>query len=118
MAFSDDKRAVALAIFHLFERFLGFVGGHDFFKRLLFDIAEDPFFAGTVAGRYVAPWVDEEEIGQCAARRAIAAFVATQTAVDRAVEEGATVVLESVFKASWTSAGLLRIARAGQGHLR
>ena len=82
MTLGDDERAVAVACLHFLESLLGLVAIHDFLEALLLDVAHNPLLARAIAGRHIAPWVDEEEVGQGTAGRAITSLVATQAAVD------------------------------------
>ena len=99
VALSDDESAISVAIFHLFKRLLVFfaIGVHNFFPRVFFNVADNPFLTATIARRYVAPRVDEEEIGERPASGTISGFVATKAAVNGAVEVSAAVVFQSVW---------------------
>lgn len=76
MAFCDNKGTISLAILHLFESFLCFVAIHDVLERIFFNVADYPFFARAVAWRNISPRVDEEEVGEGAASRAVSSIVA------------------------------------------
>ena len=100
MAFGDDKGAIAFAVSYFLQRFFRFVGIHDVFETVFFDVADNPFFTRAVAWRNVSPRVDKEEVGQCAARGTVARLVAAQASVDAAVEICTPIVFQSVFQAS------------------
>ena len=98
--FGDDKGAVAVAGFHLFQDLLRPRAADDVFVGIVFDVSDNPFFLAAVARRYVSPRVDEEEVGERAACGSVTGLVASQPSVNGAVKEGASVVFEAVFEVS------------------
>ena len=75
VAFGNDKGAIAVAFLHLFKGFFGLIAIHNVFKRVFFDIADYPFLARSIAWSNVAPWINKEEVGECAACRTIASII-------------------------------------------
>ncbi len=100
MTLGHDKGAVALAVFHPFKHLLSLLALHDVLKRVFLDVAYNPLLMTAVAGRNVAPRVNKEEVGECTASRAIITLVATQAAVNGAVEIGPPVIFQAVLEAA------------------
>ena len=61
MPLGYDESAVPVAGFLPFRDLFGFLRLHDVLERIILDIADDPLFRRTVAGRDISPGVDEEK---------------------------------------------------------
>ena len=98
MSLGYDESAVPVAGFYLFRDLFGFLRLHDVLERIILDIADDPLFRRTVAGRDISPGVDEEKVVQCAARGSVTGFVAAQPAMDAAIEISTAVIFQFVLE--------------------